>query len=438
MEGWGLSCGSPVLQNFIAPYTADLVSSLLSGGAFIVGKTRMDEFGMGSHSVTGHGGPVRTNTTTSTTTNTTIASKTEWKSPGGSSGGTAVALSQHEHINLGVGSDTGGSIRTPAAFMDLIGFKPSYSSFSRHGLVSYASSLDCIALMAKNAKTLLKVYNFLSFEKLSANDPLHCPVSNDCNLSLKKGNVVGYFSTYGKTNVKILSEIEKMKLKLSLQGFTLKKIDPSLYAAFESKTLVMYLLQSALEAKSCLARYPLKFLNPLDSHKTFGPVPRRRVEFATSVYSPLLMRILEQERSLLKKKMEAIFACCDYLLTPTTPDLPPMISVLNGGGDGVEVLKGVSPPAAPAPKAITIPESTERWDKDLLERVKEQLLPTERQSFKIEPSSMDDVDTFTVCSNLAGLPSISVPSGHGGIGLQFISSRERERSLIEIADLLSK
>lgn len=409
VEGMGLSCGSPILENFISPYTADIVSSLLSAGSHLVGKTRMDEFGMGSHSITCHGGPVKT------------SASSNWKSPGGSSGGTAVALSLFDDINLGIGSDTGGSIRTPAAFLNLIGFKPSYSSLSRHGLVSYASSLDSIGLMCKDANILLNIYDFLN-KTPSLHDSIHKPVKN--HVALKKGNTIGYFSSYGKTNESIISAIEEAKKVFLGKDFILKEIpfSSSLYP-FNCKTLLLYLFQSSLEARSSLARYPLKFQNPLDSLKSFGPIPLRRIELATNIYSFSLLNVLKEERERLVTQFEQIFLSCDYIITPTTPDLPPMISDNNSIKEGGKK------------RSTTTPPIRKNWDNDYLKEVNEFL--SVQEDYLIEKSIMDDIDTFTVASNLSLLPSISIPSGEDGIGLHIITTRERERSLIEIALLFS-
>jgi aspartyl-tRNA(Asn)/glutamyl-tRNA(Gln) amidotransferase subunit A len=148
LKGIRCTCGSRILENFIAPYTASSVQKLLDAGVVVLGKTNTDEFAMGSSTEnSGYG-----------------ASHNPWdveRVPGGSSGGSAAAVAAH-YVSLGLGSDTGGSIRQPASFCGLTGLKVTYGRISRYGLVAYGSSLDSVGALAHNAGDLTLAFNLMA------------------------------------------------------------------------------------------------------------------------------------------------------------------------------------------------------------------------------------------------------------------------------------
>lgn len=144
------SCASKELENYMSPFQATVVDSLEAAGANIVGKTNMDEFGMGSHNTFSVHGPVRN-----------PQYETHMHSPGGSSGGSAAAVAAGM-CRAALGSDTGGSVRLPAAWCGVVGFKPTYGRISRHGLVSYGSSLDTIGILARNVADVKTVYEAIA------------------------------------------------------------------------------------------------------------------------------------------------------------------------------------------------------------------------------------------------------------------------------------
>ncbi|KLJ07734.1 aspartyl-tRNA(Asn)/glutamyl-tRNA (Gln) amidotransferase subunit A [Blastomyces silverae] len=142
------TCASRILETYSSPFNATVVESLEKAGAILAGKTNLDEFGMGSHSMNSHFGPV---------SNVTEAGR-EPISPGGSSGGSAVAVATGQ-CYAALGTDTGGSVRLPAAYTGTVGFKPSYGLVSRWGVVAYANSLDTVGVLGSNISTIREVFS---------------------------------------------------------------------------------------------------------------------------------------------------------------------------------------------------------------------------------------------------------------------------------------
>jgi len=147
MKDLPATAGSRMLENFVPPYDATVVERLKEAGAVFIGKTNMDEFGLGSFGVNSYFGPV--------------LRPSDEKVAGGSSSGSAVAVACGA-CDVAIGTDTGGSVRLPAAFCDVIGFKPSFGRIPRHGVISYASSLDTVGLFAQDAALLTKVFDHVA------------------------------------------------------------------------------------------------------------------------------------------------------------------------------------------------------------------------------------------------------------------------------------
>lgn len=141
------TASSRILKNFVSPYDATVVKLLQDAGAVVVGKTNMDEFGMGSHSTHSHAGPVKMQR----------HMNEEGKSAGGSSGGSAVAVASAQ-CWAALGTDTGGSVRLPAAYTGVVGFKPSYGLLSRWGVIAYANSLDTVGIVGKNISDVKAIF----------------------------------------------------------------------------------------------------------------------------------------------------------------------------------------------------------------------------------------------------------------------------------------
>ncbi|KAI8053715.1 aspartyl/glutamyl-tRNA amidotransferase subunit A [Syncephalis plumigaleata] len=150
------TCASTMLQGFTAPFEANVITRLREAGAIIVGKTNMDEFGMGSANVFSVNGPVNHPVSVKLAKNDDMPIRTA----GGSSGGSAAAVAAHLS-HAAIGSDTGGSVRLPAAYCGIVGFKPSYGHCSRYGLVSYASSLDTVGILTRTAKDAHLLYDVM-------------------------------------------------------------------------------------------------------------------------------------------------------------------------------------------------------------------------------------------------------------------------------------
>lgn len=152
------TCASRTLQGFQSPIDANVVNALEQGGALMIGKTNMDEFGMGSHTTNSYQGAVKNDLVPGL-----------HRSAGGSSGGSAMAVLNGQ-CRLALGTDTGGSVRLPAAYTGLIGFKPSYGRLSRYGVVPYANSLDTVGMIGKDCEDILRTFG----EHTSSSIPRLC------------------------------------------------------------------------------------------------------------------------------------------------------------------------------------------------------------------------------------------------------------------------
>ena len=157
VKGMPLTCASAALENFISPYDATVVTRLRNAGYDVIGKTNLDEFAMGSGSVDSIFGPVKNPWSMLFSDEFDMTSGSDFYVAGGSSGGSAAAVAANL-VPFAVGSDTGGSIRLPAALCGVLGFKPSYGVVSRHGLVSLANAFDTPGLFARDASLLESVF----------------------------------------------------------------------------------------------------------------------------------------------------------------------------------------------------------------------------------------------------------------------------------------
>jgi aspartyl-tRNA(Asn)/glutamyl-tRNA(Gln) amidotransferase subunit A len=384
MEGLPTTCGSRILEGYKPPYTATAVARLEAAGGVVLGKTNMDEFAMGS----------------STENSAFKKTKNPWdlsRVPGGSSGGSAAAVAAGMAC-LGLGTDTGGSIRQPAALCGVVGFKPTYGRVSRYGLVAFASSLDQIGGFARRVEDAALLATVLCGHDPCDATSAEVPVP-DFRAALgtgAKGLRVGVpwgFLERGVEPGVLTSFREALRVLEEEAGMRVVEVTlPHLPHA-----IATYYIVATAEASSNLARYDgvryglradvpdLKKMYGESRDKGFGPEVKRRILLGTFVlssgyYDAYYLRA-QKVRSLIGRDFERAFEACDVVATPTSPT-----------------------------PAFRLGEKTE------------------------DPLQMYLADIFTVPANLAGLPGISVPCGLAGglpVGLQLLGRRFDEATLFK-------
>ena len=383
VQGYKATAGSKILENYIAPYDATVVKKLKAAGAIIIGKTNMDEFAMGSSTENSAFGTVKNPVDIE-------------RVPGGSSGGSAAAV-KADHCLLALGSDTGGSIRQPASFCGVVGFKPSYGMVSRYGLIAMASSLDQIGPFAKNVEDIKIIFNVIKgqddFDSTTVDFE---PKNNRSDFeNLKIGVPKEYFDEGIDKDVK--ENIEKTINKFVNLGFEIKEIS----LPYTEYALAVYYIIAPAEISANLSRYDgikygfsAKQKSLLDNYlktraKGFGDEVRRRIMLGTYVlsagYRDAYYNKAQKVRAMIVNDFKKVFSsqdCVDFVLTPTTPTT-----------------------------AFKIGE-------------------------KKNPLAMYLSDIYTVPASLAGLPAISMPCGEVGklpMGLQIIGPQFKDNSVLEIA-----
>ena len=384
VEGVKSTAGSKILANYVATYNATVIEKLNQEGAVILGKTNMDEFAMGSSGETSNFG---------TTKNPHDLKKV----PGGSSSGSAAAVAANETI-FALGSDTGGSVRQPASFCGIVGFKPSYGRVSRHGLMAMASSLDQIGTLTKNVKDSAYVFENIAgidkFDSTTVKDKANA--LDSLNKSIK-GLRVGVPKEYfvKGMNEEVEKSVRDTIKKLEKLGAEI--IETSL--PMSKYSLAIYYILMPAEVSSNLARYDgvrygyrAEAGNLLEMYlKTrnqgFGDEVRRRIILGTYVlssgYYDAYYRKAGEIRRLIKEDFDRVFNDVDCLITPTSP--------------------------------TTAFNLAEKFD---------------------NPMTMYLADIFTVSVNVAGLPAISLPCGKADglpIGVQIIGPYFGEDRMFNLA-----
>ncbi len=385
-DGMRTSCGSRMLDNFVPPYDATVIQRFKAAGAVLLGKTNMDEFAMGSSNESSFYGPVHNPWNISLV-------------PGGSSGGSAAAVAGLL-APAATGTDTGGSIRQPAAFCGITGLKPTYGRVSRLGMVAFASSLDQAGPMAHSAQDCALLLN-----AMAGHDPLDSTSSNadtedychklgDSLAGLRIGLPSEYFgegldSATGECINTALRELEA-------QGATLVNVS----LPHSALTIPTYYIIAPAEASTNLSRfdgvrYGYRCENPLDLHdlytrtrqKGFGDEVKRRILVGTYAlsagYYDAYYKKAQQVRRLIKQDFMDCFDYVDVIAGPTTPG--PAFALGTKSND---------------------------------------------------PIAMYLEDVYTLAVNLAGLPGISVPAGFVDdkpVGLQLIGQHFDEARLLNIA-----
>ena len=377
MEGKRATAGSKILEGFVAPYDSTVVKKLKDAGAIILGRTNMDEFAMGS-------------STESSAYGVTKNPHDLSRVPGGSSGGSAAAVAAN-FVLAALGSDTGGSIRQPAAFCSVVGLKPTYGRVSRSGLIALASSLDQIGPFAKTASDAEILY-----EVLKGRDPLDSTtISEEMYPSRRKfSKVIGVPRAFvGSEGIddSVRNNFREVVKKFKSLGYEVRDVElPHI-----KYSLATYYIIMPAEASSNLARFDgVKYGLHRDGKdviedyfKTrgegFGKEARRRIILGAYVlssgyYDEYYGSALKMKR-LITEELNETFGEIDLILTPTTPT-----------------------------PAFKLGEKT------------------------TEPLSMYLADIFTVPANIAGLPSISLPSGLAGtlpLGILLTAGLGREDNL---------
>ncbi len=386
VKGELTTCSSKILDGFKPPYDATVISKLKSANALLIGKSNMDEFAFGSSCETSCYGPTKNPYDLE-------------RIPGGSSGGSAALVSADETI-LGLGSDTGGSIRQPAALCGAVGLKPTYGRVSRYGLIAFASSLDQIGPITKDVKDATLLMNVIAgydpMDTTSANVPVpdYTEYLKEDVKDLKIGLPKEYFiegldkevKKFVDETISVFKDLDAQMLDISLPHTD--------YA------VATYYIVACSEASSNLARfdgvrYALRKDDPslINMYKKtrgegFGQEAKRRIILGTyslsSGYYDAYYLKAQKVRTLIKRDFDEAFKGCDVILTPTSP--------------------------TPAFK--------------LGEKLK-------------DPLQMYLSDIFTIPANLTGIPAISIPCGYSKdglpIGLQLMGKPFDEPTLFRAA-----
>lgn len=320
MHGHVCACASRMLVDYVSPFDAAAIERVRAAGMPILGRLNMDEFAMGSATDTGEFGPTRN-------------PKDLFRVPGGSSGGSAVAVAAGL-APIALGSDTGGSVRQPAAFCGVTGVKPAYGAISRWGLVAFASSLDQIGVLAQNAEDAALLLSVLCGpdERDRTSDPAlaftpHAPLAD------ARGWTIGLPVECQEAEADVRRAIEQTVRRLEALGASVKEISLPLlpYA------LPAYYVLSAAEASSNLARYDgvryghrtpayadLDEMYRKSREEGFGMEVKRRVLLGTFVlsegYQDAYYLRAQRVRDALRDQVEEALQTCGALLMPVTPD----------------------------------------------------------------------------------------------------------------------
>lgn len=385
------TCSSKILKDFTALYTATAVQKLIEEDAIIIGKTNCDEFAMGSSNENSAFGNV-------------LNPADNERVPGGSSGGSAAAVAANL-CDAALGTDTGGSIRQPAAFCGVFGLKPSYGRVSRYGLTAFASSFDCIGPFTKNAEDAALILEVMSGKDEGDSTSYKTPVPEfSKNLNFEKKFKIGLpKECFGEgLSEEIKKATDSLVKELSSKGFEI--FDISL--PHSEYTIATYYILTTAEASSNLARYDgAKYGYRSDNSGTlidmykssrsegFGAEVKRRIMLGTYVlsagYYDAYYLKAQKARRLIKNDFDKAFEKVDLILTPTAPTT-----------------------------AFKIGEKSD------------------------DPLEMYLSDIYTTSANLAGIPGISFPYSKDSnglpIGLQFLSKQFNELSLLQICNYIQK
>ena len=320
VKDWELACASKILQGYVAPYDATAIKNLRSKGFSPYGRTNMDEFAMGSSSATSFYGK-------------TLNPLNFARVPGGSSGGSAAAVAGGLAL-ASLGSDTGGSVRQPAAFCGCVGFKPSYGRVSRYGLASYSSSLDQIGVLTQNVEDAAILYDAIAgYDKMDSTSAKVDFTPTAPNLNAEKKLRIAVIENYvneasAEVKAALLKSIEMLKAnghEIVYKNMLDSKFDIAAY----------YIIATA-EASANLSRYDgvrygkrsqnaenLKDMYINTRSEGFGEEVKRRILLGTFVlssgYYDAYYIKAQKARAFIKAKYEEILQDCDLIFMPVTP-----------------------------------------------------------------------------------------------------------------------
>jgi aspartyl-tRNA(Asn)/glutamyl-tRNA(Gln) amidotransferase subunit A len=381
--GHKVSAGSKILNGFQSIYSATVVDRLLAEDAIIIGRLNCDEFAMGSSNENSAYGPV-------------LNALDNTRVPGGSSGGSAVAVQAHMcHASLG--SDTGGSIRQPASFCGVVGYKPTYGRVSRYGLIAYASSFDQIGPFAHSVEDTALLMEVLAgaddFDSTASSKPvphyLAETFSGKAKIAILKNTV-----DHKGINPEVRTEVEKVIAKLKAEGHTVEEVEFSL----TDYLIPVYYVLSTAEASSNLARFDgvhygyrspnstdMESVYKLSRTEGFGKEVKNRIMLGTFVlsagYYDAYYSRAQKVRRMLSEQISAIFGQYDFILMPTAPSV-----------------------------AFKLGEKTS------------------------DPTEMYLADIYTVLANLVGVPAISLPLAKNAeglpIGIQLMAEKHDDAKLL--------
>ena len=387
VKNWSVTSGSKILQGYIAPYNATVIEKMLEAGLSPFGRTNMDEFAMGSTTETSYYGK-------------TLNPVDPQRVPGGSSGGSAAAVAAWIAI-AALGSDTGGSIRQPAAYCGIVGMKPTYGRVSRYGLGAYASSLDQIGPMTQNVEDAAILYDIISGSDLkdSTNAQRDDKISDKLDPTRKF--TIGILPKHVQEADEAVKQAYAQTIELlQKEGHTIVEVD-LLDAKYD---ISAYYITATAEAATNLARYDgirygnaaeasnLKELYINTRSQGFGDEVKRRILLGNFVlssgYYDAYYVKAQKVRHLIKEEYAKVFQKVDLILSPVAPSAAPKFGELA------------------------------------------------------TPMQMYLSDLYTISVNLAGLPAISLPvmktDTNLPIGLQFIADAYEEQTLFDAALALEK
>jgi aspartyl-tRNA(Asn)/glutamyl-tRNA(Gln) amidotransferase subunit A len=392
VKGERTTCGSKMLEDFVSLYDATAVARLRAADAVLIGKTNMDEFAMGSSTENSAFGPVRNPVD-------------ETKVPGGSSGGSCVAVAAGM-AHAALGTDTGGSIRQPAAFCGVVGLKPTYGRVSRYGLVALSSSFDQIGPFANSVRDVARVLQVIAGQddRDSTSAAVGVPAYEAALTKDVRGKRIGLpVEAFGEGLAPDIRRAINGCVDLLRAGGALISDVRLPHSPYNISAY--YILMTA-EASSNLARYDgaryghrseeardLASMYTRSRSEGFGPETKRRIMLGTYVlsagYYDAYYRKAQRVRRLIQNDFFEAFRNVDCLLMPTTP------TTAFGSGEKID-----------------------------------------------DPLAMYLSDIYTVSANLAGIPAISVPCGADGqglpIGVQVLGPQFGEPAILEVADYLEQ